>query len=67
MNHLVNLSARFNRKSKSPTASTRGLEQAKSITILLESLGDYALAIPGLTVAVQKVIQIIEVTQVRPT
>jgi len=63
MNHIINLSNYFNLKSKSPTASTRGLEQAKSIAIVLDSLGDYALAMPGLTAAVQTVIQIIELTQ----
>jgi len=67
MNHIINLSNYFNLKSKSPTASTRGLEQAKSIAIVLDSLGDYALAMPGLTAAVQTVIQIIELTQVRLT
>ena len=54
----------FQRTARDPTAPTPGLEQAKLILSFVASLGDGAVALPGLKAVAKMVIQVIEIAQV---
>jgi len=54
----------FQRTARDPTAPTPGLEQAKLILSFVASLGDGAVAVPGLKAVAKMVIQVIEIAQI---